>query len=255
LTPKPARADTPDVPTGAWTITLLLSLQLQPAAPAAPPQPDARPLTHVAQNLSRDLRALPSLASIVIVASGAAGAASVHPADEDVSRWAGGSGRPAYTAVGRTLGDGWVQGTAALATYAIGRLTDRDEIAHTGSDLIRAQILNGVVTTSLKYGIQRTRPSGGRLALPSGHTSASFASAAVLHEHYGWKAGVPAFAAAGFVGWTRVRENVHWLSDVIAGAAIGVLTGRAVTSDHRSRKWAIAPVKTPGGVGVVVTRR
>lgn len=191
----------------------------------------------------------------LILATGAASAASVYPADREVSSWAAGTKRPTYTAIGRTMGGVWVQSGASLLTYAVGRIAGHDEITAVGSDLIRAQVLNGVITGGLKHAINRARPGGGDLAFPSGHTSASFASATVLQQHYGWKAGVPAYALAGFVGWTRVHDNMHWLSDVIIGGTIGIVTGRAVTAGQRERAWTIAPVKTPGGVAILVSRK
>jgi membrane-associated phospholipid phosphatase len=128
-------------------------------------------------------------------------------------------------------------------------------VTHVGSDLVRAQVLNGLITKGLKLAIDRERPSGGRHAFPSGHTAAAFASASVLHGHFGWKVALPAYSLAGFVGWTRLRDNQHWLSDVGAGATIGLIVGQAVTSGHRQRVWTIVPVATPGGLGVYVVKR
>lgn len=120
--------------------------------------------------------------------------------------------------------------------------------------MIRAQAMNAVLTTTIKYAVDRTRPTGGGHAFPSGHTSAAFASAAVLHGHYGWKTGVPAFAVASFVGWTRVRDRSHWMSDVVFGAAIGTMTGLTVTAGHRQRSWVVVPTAGKSGVGVVVMK-
>ena len=88
--------------------------------------------------------------------------------------------------------------------------------------------------------------------MPSGHTSATFASAAVLHRHYGWKIGLPAYAAASFVGWTRVRDRVHWLSDVAFGAAIGTVAGRAVAGRHFGSVTIFA-TPTKGGAAITFT--
>ena len=72
--------------------------------------------------------------------------------------------------------------------------------------------------------------------MPSGHTSATFASAAVLQDHFGWKVGVPSFAVAGFVGWTRIRDQHHWLTDVLVGAMIGFAVGYGMpTLPHYGR--------------------
>jgi membrane-associated phospholipid phosphatase len=141
-----------------------------------------------------------------------------------------------------------------LATYAIGKIAHRPEAVHVGGDLIRAQVLTGVLTQSLKYGVDRTRPNGGRRSFPSGHSSASFASAAVVGGHFGWKGAVPAYAVASFIGWTRVRDHVHYPSDVIFGAAMGILVGHTVTAGHRTRTWTVMPAKTPGGMAIYVVK-
>jgi membrane-associated phospholipid phosphatase len=59
---------------------------------------------------------------------------------------------------------------------------------------------------------------------------------------------------AGFIGWTRVRDDRHWLTDVIVGAAIGSVAGRTVTLGHGARPWAIVPTPTAGGAAVLVVK-
>jgi membrane-associated phospholipid phosphatase len=92
-----------------------------------------------------------------------------------------------------------------------------------------------------------------RFSFPSGHTSSAFATAAVLERHYGWKVGVPAYAAATYVGGSRLSENKHYLSDVIFGAAIGVVCGRATTVGSGRARMAMSPIAAPGGAGVEFT--
>lgn len=240
----------------AWA--LFFALALHPA-PTAQPVSNARladrPLTHVVQNLGHDMKGLASVRSAGIVAAGLAGGLFAHSAgDQDVSNWATRQQDAEYADLGMVMGDGWIQGGLALTTYAIGAIGHQARVAHIGSDLIRAQILNGLLTTGLKVSVDRTRPTGGAHGFPSGHTSAAFATAAVLDGHYGWKAGVPAYALASFIGWTRVRDNVHFLSDVVVGSTLGVIVGRTVTSGHRERSWSIAPAPVPGGAGLVFLR-
>lgn len=236
----------------AWALFLALALHPAPAAqPAAAVEPIDRPLTRLFQNLGRDLKGLPSTRSAGIVAAGVAGGWFARSGDQDLAGWALRKGDSRYADAGMVMGDGWVQGGLALSTYAIGAIGGRERVAHVGSDLIRAQVLNGLLTTGLKVSVDRRRPGGGEHGFPSGHTSAAFATAAVLDGQYGWKAGVPAYALAGFIGWTRVRDHVHFLSDVVIGGTIGAVVGRTVTSGHRERSWSIAPAPTPAGAGVV----
>ncbi len=154
---------------------------------------------------------------------------------------------------GDLLGEGWLMGGSALATYALGRIAGKPGVAHLGVDLVRAQALNGVLTFSLKVALQRTRPDGGRHSFPSGHASATFATATVLGRRLGVKAGLPAFALATYVAVSRVQENKHFPSDVVFGAALGIACGRAVTAAHGRRAVTLVPLAAPdGGLGLAV---
>ena len=108
------------------------------------------------------------------------------------------------------------------------------------------------VTVTLKELIHERRPDrSGNDGFPSGHTSISFASAATLESRYGWRAGLPAFAVATFVGAARVQADKHYWHDVMAGAAIGTASGFLLTSkrDARVRLVPWAGHRT-GGVSI-----
>lgn len=225
------------------------------ATPASQTTTEPNPLTNIVQNLGRDLRDFASFETLVILGAGGAGALVAGQSDDRVNSWTRDHPAGSWTAIGRVGGDGWTQGGIALSTWAVGTLTEHRLTAHVGSDLMRAQMLNMVTTRVLKIAIDRRRPSGGGHAFPSGHTSASFTTAAVLHRHFGWKAGIPAYAAAGVVGLTRVRDRSHWVSDTVFGAAMGVAAAWTVTRGHDTGPWTITPVAVRGGGGVLVTRR
>jgi len=253
--------------TAAWALTLTLGLSspaIRPAAGGDAPRaaatpatawPDSRPLTHLFQNLVTDLAHVPSRASLVTAVVGGAGAGAVHPIDRDLADWAGRAGAASYTRAGNLAGQGATQAGAALATYVIGKIAHAPPAVHIGGDLIRAQVLNAVLTDGLKVIVGRTRPNGGRWSFPSGHTSASVATAAVLGENLGWRGAVPAGALAGFIGWTRLRDRAHYASDVVFGAAIGLIAGRTVAAGHRRRTWTVTPARTRGGFAIFVVRR
>jgi membrane-associated phospholipid phosphatase len=86
----------------------------------------------------------------------------------------------------------------------------------------KAALLTGGLTLLLKLTIDERRPDGGRQSFPSGHTSISFVSAEFLRRRYGWKIALPVYAAAVFVGYSRVESKRHYVHDVVAGAAIGM---------------------------------
>ncbi len=86
-----------------------------------------------------------------------------------------------------------------------------------------SQLINAGLTDLLKIAVARPRPdSGARNSFPSGHTSSAAAWATFLWRRYGWKAGLPATLFATLVGFSRIQDRRHYLSDVLAGAVLGV---------------------------------
>jgi membrane-associated phospholipid phosphatase len=88
------------------------------------------------------------------------------------------------------------------------------------------------VTYLLKYTVEETRPNGGSESFPSGHTSISFSAAEFMRKRYGWEYGVPAYALASFVAYSRVEAGQHHPHDVIAGAAIGIISSYIFTRPY-----------------------
>jgi membrane-associated phospholipid phosphatase len=113
--------------------------------------------------------------------------------------------------------------------------------------------VNAALTQGIKFAVRRPRPDGGRYSFPSGHASAAFATAAVIQRHYGWKVAIPAYGLATYVGTSRLSENRHFASDVIFGAAIGIVSGRAVSVGHGRARFDLFPIARPGGAGVGFT--
>ena len=58
-------------------------------------------------------------------------------------------------------------------------------------------------------------------SFPSDSAAVAFSAASFLQIRYGWSYGLPAYAVAGFVGWSRVESKRHYWHDVLAGAALG----------------------------------
>jgi hypothetical protein len=213
-----------------------------------------RPFQDLFINLGRDVRALPSRDTLIVGVAGTAAALAMRPSDDNVSEWGRDLEHSQYARLGSWAGDGWVQGGVAVGTYAIGAVMKDAAITHVGSDLIRAQLFNGLTTRGLKIFVDRERPGGGGHSFPSGHSSAAFTTAAVLGAHYGWKAAVPVYALGGFVAWSRVRDGQHWLTDVVAGATLGTAIGLAVTRGHRA-SWSVVPAVSGTSTAVFVVKR
>ena len=96
------------------------------------------------------------------------------------------------------------------------------------SDAFSAALVATAVNT-LKYTTKVTRPDGSKQnSFPSGHTAVAFMSATMLHKEYGLTRS-PWYSVAGYtwatgIGLSRILNNRHWLSDVLAGAGIGILS-------------------------------
>jgi membrane-associated phospholipid phosphatase len=88
-------------------------------------------------------------------------------------------------------------------------------------------------TYLLKYTISEERPNHeDHHSFPSAHTSVSFSSAEFIRKRYGWEYGIPAYAAASFVAYSRVDSREHYAHDVIAGAAIGIASSYLLTRPY-----------------------
>lgn len=101
--------------------------------------------------------------------------------------------------------------------------------------------LNVLLTSGLKYAINRPRPfvqypndiikrtDAGKYSFPSGHTSTAFAtSTALTLSTKKWYVAVPSYAYACAVGYSRMRLGVHFPSDVLGGMIVGIGTSLLV---------------------------
>ncbi|WP_044266592.1 phosphatase PAP2 family protein [Bacteroides timonensis] len=94
-----------------------------------------------------------------------------------------------------------------------------------------AYALMGITVNSLKAVTRVERPDGSsRNSFPSGHTATAFMGAEFLRREYRdvspW-IGVAGYAVAAGTGFFRMYNNRHWLTDVITGAGIGILSVQA----------------------------
>lgn len=94
-----------------------------------------------------------------------------------------------------------------------------------------AYALMGITVNSLKNITHIERPDGSaRNSFPSGHTATAFMGAELLRREY-WHVspwiGVAGYAVAAGTGFFRMYNNRHWLTDVLAGAGIGILSVQA----------------------------
>jgi len=238
-----------------WTLLVTLTMP----APAAA-QTETPPGTTFLHDVARDYRNFVSWDSLRWLAVGGVVTLAVSEADEALRQETEDPNAPLTRALegggtGATYGNLTMQVPLALGWWAVSRLNDSERGAAAGRDLLRAQISAVSWTYVLKYAADRQRPNGDPRSFPSGHASATFATAMVLQEHYGWKVGVPVFAAAAYTAASRITVNKHWASDVAFGAVAGMVSGRVASRNLRNSRVSISPMVLNGGAAIFVTAR
>ena len=177
------------------------------------------------------------------------------------------------TDAGNVLGNPFLHLGVAAAVYGGGVATDSPKYRELGEMLGEAALLADATTVVLKEAIGRGRPfvtgdkGSFRLfqfksdydSMPSMHTASSFAMASVLAATADSTfAKASYYAAATFVGFSRIYGEKHWASDIVLGAALGELCGQVVTRYHGeqgARKVKIVPVATGDSVALTLLGR
>jgi membrane-associated phospholipid phosphatase len=165
--------------------------------------------------------------------------------------------QPARVFMPGNVGGGFVAQTGgAFALYTLGYVTKSEKVRALGSDLVRSQILTQLTVQAAKYAIHRPRPDNSdKMSLPSGHAAGTFATATVLQRHFGWKVGIPAYAAGAYVATSRMSANKHHLSDVVMGAAFGIAAAHTVTVGTSTHRFELNVSPTRGGGAVTFTKK
>ena len=97
--------------------------------------------------------------------------------------------------------------------------------------LSTSYVIMGLAVNVLKRTSSSERPDGSNNnSFPSGHTATAFMGAELLYQEYKDKSiwyGISGYIVATGTGAFRIYNNRHWLSDVVAGAGIGILSTKA----------------------------
>ena len=203
------------------------------------------------RDLGGDFAHVPSRDSLFIAAIGGGAALALHPIDTTFNAHLETS---SIFGAGDRLGDTATLMGGAFAVYGVGRLSGHNRVTHVAMDVVRAQVVSEVMAQALKVAVRRERPDASSgYSFPSGHAAVTFATAAVLQRHHGLKWALPAYGLASYVAASRLHDNVHYVSDVVFGAAVGTLAGRTVTR-HGASSFAFMPMAVPGGAAFVVVR-
>lgn len=109
--------------------------------------------------------------------------------------------------------------------------------------LTKAYVTTVGLTYVMKYAINKPRPRGATdgHAFPSGHASSAFSGASFIQKRYGWAYGAPAYALAGFVGYSRIAgyHHRHDIWDVSWGAIIGIGSTYIFTTPYQKEHFEL----------------
>ena len=171
----------------------------------------------------------------------------------------------------RTRIDNYTRHAPTAAAYVLPLLGVKGHYNAANFTLVylSGRLLNDGLTSQLKKRVGEWRPGAtpDQRSFPSAHTSEAFFSATLLYEQYReqnpW-IGAGGFAVAAATGTMRMLNDKHWLSDVVAGAGIGIISAetawyaypwlqRRIVSPL-ARKVMIMPLAGPrfGGVSVAI---
>ena len=133
-----------------------------------------------------------------------------------------------------------------IAVVAVGAIRHDSGLRSKGGSMVVATGINLALTYGLKYTVQRQRPYERYTYLhpyqlengssfPSGHTSVAFCTATEISLAFRkWYIVAPAYVYAAGIGYSRMYLGVHYPTDVVGGALVGV--GSAWLG-YRANKW------------------
>ena len=184
--------------------------------------------------MGRDIHNLFSPGPLITFASGGAVAAGAYfLEDSEGYRGFMGDGFLEDCAKGCDVALGLPLLAGASILWAGSAAFGSENTEETGQMLTEGLLITYGLTGVLKLGTGRERPDGSNSrSFPSGHSAGTACSAFIIWDRYGPEAGIPAAFVAGFTALSRITLGKHYPSDVIAGAAIGLAAGLAVTKAH-----------------------
>ena len=129
-----------------------------------------------------------------------------------------------------------ISAAVPIGFLSIGLIKKDSAFLHKGINAGIALATDVIITTTLKYIINRKRPydkygfiqpvgKENTPSFPSGHSGAAFATATTISLYYPkWYVIIPAYSWAGLVAYSRMHLGVHYPSDVLIGAVVGSLS-------------------------------
>ncbi len=153
---------------------------------------------------------------------------------------------------------------AAVGIYLTGFIFKEEKLRLTGLYAAETILLTGSITRILKYSFGRRRPYGGKnhmdfklfrgkkqkyRSFPSGHTTGAFAFATIMAmsiDNTYWKIGW--YGGATMVGFARIYQNVHWLSDTFLAGVISYNVASYVMNFEKKSSTSFSIYPSPKGI-------
>lgn len=130
----------------------------------------------------------------------------------------------------KTSIDNYIQYAPAALTLGLGLCGVKGQHAFKDRAIIMmmSYATMAIVVNAAKYTFKERRPdSSSRNSFPSGHTATAFVGAEMLYQEYRtthpW-IGYTAYGLSAAVAYLRMHNDRHWANDVLAGAAVGMLS-------------------------------
>ena len=209
--------------------------QMHPSPPINDPQTS---LKRFLPNLGHNFVHVFSKQNIWPFVYTAVGTGIASTADTEVHEYfaAHDPGQPFETIMGE-IGKPYVLAPAIGALLIGGQHSESQHFREFTYALAQAYTLDYVIVGSIKYAVGRERPNKSNMqSFPSGHSADGFMIASVLHHYYGTRGGIYGYTFASLMSFSRLKIDKHWLSDVVAGSALGYIIGTSVCNNMSIQK-------------------
>jgi membrane-associated phospholipid phosphatase len=138
--------------------------------------------------------------------------------------------------------DDWLRFVPAAGIYIakFSGVRSKNNFWDMSKNFVTANLISNGTVWGLKKIIDKKRPDGTEESFPSGHTNFAFTNAAIMYHEY--KDSNQFWAYSGYIfatatGALRMMNNRHYISDVLAGAGIGILTANLVYRFEPLKNW------------------
>jgi membrane-associated phospholipid phosphatase len=151
-------------------------------------------------------------------------------------------------------------------TFAAAALMQDDSRYTEAWSMTEAAALSGVSAFALKYAFGRERPNDTAKvdswfahgdSFPSMHATLAFAIGTVMAESgndsYRWVRRALGYGVAVGTAYWRLRDNVHWLSDTVAGASLGMASAQLVMNRRHAERQSASILLTPVDRGLMLS--